>query len=118
MSLYQPHNFEIPKETIRVAQAAFPKGNVYMTIREKLGPLFNDTDFAALLDWRGQMGESPALLAMVTIMQFMEDLTDRQAAEAVRSRIDWKYILGLALSCTLFTIKRPRIGCVKFQPSR
>ena len=98
MSLYQPHNFEIPEETIRVAQAAFPKGNVYLTLRDKLGPLFNNADFAALFDWRGQTGESPALLAMVTILQFMEDLTDRQAAEAVRSRIDWKYLLGLALT--------------------
>lgn len=30
-------------------------------------------------------------------MQFAENLTDRQAADAVRSRIDWKYALGLNL---------------------
>lgn len=98
MSLYQPHNFEIPEETRRVAQAAFPKGNVYMTMRDNLGPLFNDADFAALFDWRGQSGVSPALLAMVTLLQFMEGLTDRQAAESTRSRIDWKYNLGLLLT--------------------
>jgi transposase len=67
MSLYQPHNFEIPEETSRVAHAAFPKGNVYMTLRDKLGPLFKDADFAVLFDWRGQTGVSPGLLAMVTI---------------------------------------------------
>jgi transposase len=89
MSLYQPHNFEIPEETRRVAQAAFPKGNVYMTLRDKLGPLFKDGDFAPLFDWRGQAGVSPGLLAMVTVMQYMEGLTDRQAAESVRGRIDW-----------------------------
>lgn len=98
MSLYQPHNFEIPEETIRVALAAFPKGNVYMTMRDKLGPLFSDDPFAPLFDWRGQAGVSPGLLAMVTIMQYMEGLTDRQAAEAVRGRIDWKYNLGLPLT--------------------
>jgi transposase len=82
MSLYQSHDFEIPEETRRVAQAAFPKGNMYMTMRDKLGPLFNDADFASLFDWRGQSGVSPALLATVTLMQYMEGLTDRQAAES------------------------------------
>jgi len=98
MSRYRPHNFEIPEETIRVAQEAFPKGNAYITMRDMLAPLFNDADFAPLFDWRGQEGASPALLAMVTIMQYMEGLTDRQAADAVRSRIDWKYALGLSLT--------------------
>ncbi len=97
MSLYQAHDFEIPAETAAVAQAAFPKGNVYMTMRDRLGPLFGDADFAALFSWRGQAGLSPGLLAMVTVMQYMEGLTDRQTAEAVRSRIDWKYALGLSL---------------------
>jgi transposase len=98
MSLYQPHAFEIPAETRQVAQAAFPKGNVYISMRDKLGPLFNDTDFDPLFDWRGQTGVSPALLATVTLLQYMEGLTDRQTAEAVRGRIDWKYNLGLLLT--------------------
>lgn len=98
MSLYQPHGFEIPEETRQVAQAAFPKGNGYMIMRDKLGPLFGDTDFDPLFDWRGQTGVSPALLATVTLLQYMEGLTDRQTAEAVRGRIDWKYNLGLQLT--------------------
>jgi len=102
MSRYRPHNFEIPEETIRVAQAAFPKGNAYMTMRDKFGPLFRDADFAAMFDWRGQEGESPGLLSMVTVMQHIEGLTDRQAADAVRSRIDWKYALGLPLTYSGF----------------
>ena len=97
MSRYQSHNFEIPAETVEVAKAAFPKGNVYMTMRDKLGPLFSDDDFASLFVWQGQAGVSPGILAMVTVMQYMEGLTDRQAAEAVRSRIDWKYALGLPM---------------------
>lgn len=89
---------EIPEETIRTAKAAFPKGNIYMTLRDELGRIFDDSFFAGLYPSLGQPAESPAHLALVTIMQFAENLTDRQAAEAVRSRIDWKYGLGLELS--------------------
>jgi len=90
MPLYRPHNFEIPEETVLVAKKAFPKWNVYLTMRDELGYLYADADFATLFSWRGQPAESPGLLAMVTVMQFMEGATDRQAAEAVRARIDWK----------------------------
>ena len=88
----------IPSETIRVAQAAFPEGNPYLTLRDKLGTIFVDEDFSNLYPERGQPAWSPWRLALVTIMQFRENLSDRQAAEAVRGRIDWKYLLGLELS--------------------
>jgi transposase len=89
---------EIPAETIRVAQAAFPKGNVYLKMRDELGVLYQDEQFKDLFcSSSGQPGQSPAHLALVTVMQQMESMTDRQAAEAVRSRIDWKYALGLPL---------------------
>jgi transposase len=98
MSLHpQPIN-DIPEQTIAVAQAAFPKGNVYMTMRDELGVFYTDKAFAELFSSRGQPAESPWRLALVTIMQFAENLTDRQAADAVRSRIDWKYALGLELT--------------------
>ena len=84
MSRYQAHNFEIPQETVEVAQAAFPKGSVYLILRDKLGPLFSDEEFAELFAWQGQTGQSPGLLAMVTILQYMEGLTDRQAADNER----------------------------------
>jgi len=86
---------DIPEETARVAKASFPKGNRYLTFRDEMGVIYQDAAFADLFVWRGQPAESPGLLAMVTILQFAEGLTDRQAAEAVGSRIDWKYILGL-----------------------
>lgn len=91
-------NMEIPEETRAVAKEAFPKGNVYLTLRDELGTIFKDEIFSDLYPNLGQPAESPARLAMVTLMQFMENLPDRQAAEAVRSRIDWKYMLGLKLS--------------------
>ena len=97
MSRYESHNFEIPAETAEVARAAFPKGNVYVRIRDKLGPLFSDAPFASLFAWQGQAGVSPGLLAMVTILQFAEGLSDRLVVEQVRARLDWKYLLGLPL---------------------
>lgn len=84
----------VPEDTLRVAQAAFPKGNLYLVLRDKLGPIFDDEDFVGLFPKDGQPGLPPWRLALVTILQFRENLSDRQAAEAVRARIDWKYLLG------------------------
>src|SRR5436305_7645533 len=98
MSLSSDADLTIPAETARVARAAFPKSSIYMRMRDELGPIYADHDFAALFPRRGQPAESPARLALVTVMQFVENLSDRQAADAVRSRIDWKYLLGLELT--------------------
>ena len=90
MCLRAPLVYDIPDETARIAHAAFPKGNPYMRMRETLGPIFTSPDFAALFPHRGQPAHDPARLALVTILQFAEDLSDREAAEAVRARLDWK----------------------------
>jgi transposase len=71
--------------TIAVGRAAFPKGNVYMQMRDELGTMFEDEDFAALYAQRGQPGMAPWRLALIMVMQFAENLTDRQAADAVRT---------------------------------
>jgi transposase len=98
MSLH-PHIIEpVPEETARVARAAFPKGHPSLTFRDALGTIFQDEDFAALFPAWGPPGLPPWRLALVTIMQFRENLADRQAAEAVRARIDWKYLLSLELT--------------------
>lgn len=88
----------IPEETRRVAQAAFPKGSLAMRMRDELGTVYMDDQFSDLFPSRGQPAVSPAMLALVVVLQFAEGLTDRQAAEAVRGRIDWKYALGLDLT--------------------
>jgi transposase len=67
-------------------------------MRDELGVFYADEAFAELFSSRGQPAESPWRLALVIVMQFAENLTDRQAADAVRSRIDWKYALGLELT--------------------
>jgi transposase len=69
-----------------------------MEIRDTLGPIFEDKLFSEMYPKIGQPAASPTRLALVTILQFMEDLTDREAADSVRSRIDWKYLLGLELN--------------------
>ncbi len=88
----------VPEQTARVARAAFPKGNLYISLRNQFGTLFEDADFTSLYPRRGQPAFAPWRLALITIMQFLENLSDRQASDAVRSRIDWKYALSLELT--------------------
>ena len=97
MSLKPKEIADIPEETKRVAERAFPKGNIYMQMRDELGNLYADADFTSLFSSRGQPAYSPWRLALVCIMQYMANLSDRQAAEAARARIDWKYALSLEL---------------------
>jgi len=98
MTLHPRFIGDVPEETVRVAKAAFRKGNRYMQMRDELGTLFNDQQFADLFPNVGQLAQSPWRLALVTVMQFAENLTDRQTADAVRARIDWKYALNLDLT--------------------
>ena len=88
----------VPEMTVQVAHAAFPKGSPYLTLQDELGPIFVDEDFLDLYPEDGQPALSPWRLALVTILQFREHLPDRQAAEAVRARIDRQYLLGLELT--------------------
>ncbi|MBV9386212.1 MAG: IS1182 family transposase [Chroococcidiopsidaceae cyanobacterium CP_BM_ER_R8_30] len=97
MSLH-PHPIEpIPEATAAFARQAFPKGNRYILLRDELGTIYSDEEFTTLFSVCGQSAISPWRLALICVMQFLEDLTDRQAADAVRSRIDWKYLLSLDL---------------------
>ncbi|CRK55167.1 hypothetical protein [Alloactinosynnema sp. L-07] len=89
---------EVPTETAKLAGVVFPKGCLAMRVRDVLGPLFDDAEFAGLFSTRGRPAVSPGRLALVSVLQFVEGLTDRQAAHAVRARIDWKYALGLELT--------------------
>ena len=98
MSLHSHAIYPVPEATQRIARAAFPHGNIYMQVADRLGNIYHDAQFIALFPTRGQPAEAPARLALATVLQFAEGLSDRQAADAVRSRIDWKYILGLELT--------------------
>jgi len=97
MSLLPQEPPSIPEETNRVARAAFPKGALCLHIADELGSIYTDSQFTALFPGRGKHAEAPGRLALATVLQFVEGLSDRQAADAVRGRIDWKYALGLSL---------------------
>jgi hypothetical protein len=79
-------------------EAGVPEGGAGDAARDELGAWYRDEAFRVLYGTRGAPGISPAQLAMVTVLQFTADLTDRQAADAVRGRLDWKYCLGLELA--------------------
>jgi transposase len=99
MSLHPQDLSRVPENTAQVARAAFPNGNPYLTLWDELGVIYEDAQFASLFtSSRGRPAESPGRLALVTALQFAEDLSDRQAADAVRGRIDWKYLLELELT--------------------
>ena len=88
----------VPEDTAHIARAAFWRGNPYVLLCDKLGAVFANADFADLYPKLGQPAYAPWRLALVTLMQFREGLSDRQAADAVRGRIDWKYLLALDLA--------------------
>lgn len=98
MSMYARELGSMPEETARVAHAACPKGTLAMRLRDELGELYQDEHFVSLYPVEGQPAYEPWRLALITVLQYSEGLTDRQAANAVRERIDWKYALGLQLT--------------------
>ena len=98
MTLHPQSVKPIPALTKEIARQAFPKGNLYMTMRDRLGTFYTDWDFSDLYPQKGQPAASPWRLALITVIQYVEGLTDRQTANAVASRIDWKYALSLELS--------------------
>ena len=101
MSLHPQPSTPVPPQTRQVAQAAFPRGNRYMQLRDTLGTLYDDALFADLFPQRGQAAQAPWQLAVVTLLQFAENLSDRQAADAVRSRIDWKYLQHVFIAAAM-----------------
>lgn len=88
----------IPEETARVARSLHPKGNRYMWLRDELGAIYEDEQFMTLYPTVGQLAEQPWRIALMCVIQYMEDYTDRQAAEAMKERIDIKYALSLELT--------------------
>ncbi|MEO6892187.1 MAG: transposase, partial [Ktedonobacteraceae bacterium] len=98
MSMHPQELGTIPLETMRVARAAYAKGSLGMRLRDELGGIYQDEQFVSLFSSQGQPAVAPWRVALVLVLQYVEGLTDRQAAEAVRGRIDWKYALGLELA--------------------
>jgi transposase len=105
----------IPDVTVAAVRAAFPKGNLSVDLRAEFGTLSTDQLFTDLYSPEGRPVEvAPWRVALVVVMQYMEGRTDRQAADAVRRCMDWKYARSLALhdpgfDCTLLPDFRERL---------
>ena len=97
----QPAAWPEPDPVVAAAIAAKYRGKrqrpLAVLVRDRLGQWLADEEFADAFGVRGRPGWSPSRLALVTILQRAENLGDRQAAEAARTRIDWQYLLGLPL---------------------
>jgi transposase len=96
----QPQSWPEPApEIVAAVRAAYRRREppLPVMVRDRLGELFRDAEFAPGFGVRGRPGWSPGRLALVTVLQMAENLTDRQAADAVRDKISWKYALGLDL---------------------
>jgi transposase len=102
MSLQPKGLPSVPGQTAAVARAAFPKGSLPIRVRDRLAEVFADEPFAEAFGVRGAPGMSPAVLSLVTVLQFAENLTDRQAAAMAVRAIDWKYAIGAELTDTGF----------------
>jgi transposase len=98
MTLHPRDPHAIPDDIAAVGAAILAPTNPYRLLGEQLADLFVDIDFAPLYTNHGRAAVSPALLALVTIFQFLEHAPDRQAADAVRVRLDWKYALHLPVA--------------------
>ncbi|HEY9770345.1 MAG TPA: transposase [Coleofasciculaceae cyanobacterium] len=92
----------IPLLTKEIAHKALTKGNLYMSLRDELSAFYDDEDFAELYSDEGQPALRPGSLALICVMQYMANLSDTGAVEAVAARIDWKYALGLKLTDSSF----------------
>jgi transposase len=88
----------LPADTAQLVLQLFPATNLFRVIGDQLSELGSDADFADLYPAEGRPALSPALLALVLVFQFLEQLGDRQAAAMVVSRLDWKYALHLPLA--------------------
>jgi transposase len=101
MSLKPQASSPVSEQTVRIAQAAFPKGNIFMRMRDELGNLYQDQDFVGLFSTTAQPALAPWRLVLVSLMQFTAGLSDRQAAHAVRGRLDWKYAWNWKIAASI-----------------
>jgi transposase len=86
----------IPEDTASAGKAFFKKGTFYRSVGDRLDDLCEgcepDSDRTA-----SEPHVTIPLLFLITVFQYLENLSDSQAAAAVLNRVDWKYALHLPL---------------------
>ena len=110
MSLNSRSGERVPALTAQIARASNPGGTTAMWVRDRLDGLWRDEDFVGWYPRDGRPGLSPAQLATVCVLQFLLGLSDRQDAEAVRCRIDFKYAVAMELDDPGFRFRVPGSG--------
>jgi transposase len=98
MTLETQTLWTIPKQTALVVRASFPKGNIYIKMYEELEELYQEEEFQLICSQCREFALSPVKLALITLMQWCEKLTDTEVANLLPARLDWKYALGLELT--------------------
>ncbi len=113
MSMLERDLTQMPTDISQLGQKLLPTSNRYRIIGEQLADILRDEQFASLYEPTGRLAISPSILALVTLFQFLENVPDREAAEMVPVRLDWKYALHLSLdypgfdySCLCYFRKR------------
>jgi transposase len=114
MTLQARDGAPMPADTGELGRALLRADDPYRVLGERLADVVRDEDFAGLYEPTGRAALSPAMLALVTVFQFLEGVPDRQAARAVAVRLDWKYALHLPLGYRGFDFTclhyfRPRV---------
>src|SRR5512133_920954 len=84
----------IPASTVRAARALYGRGHLYLRLGDRLNHLASKLDQDIFATELGQ--NKTALLAVLTIIQYAEKLTDVEMAEAIQQRMDLRYALHLA----------------------
>jgi transposase len=96
MSLKPDDQQKLNSASIEFAQL-LEKSHPLRLFSEYIYPVFRDEDFKDCYSDNGRSGISPALLSLITILQWRESLSDVETLEACNFRIDWKIALHLAM---------------------
>jgi transposase-like protein DUF772 len=83
----------IPENTIRTARASYGKGNIYLRLGDQLNARISRLSSNLLLFQSD--GYAGTLLAAMTLVQYVEGLTDSELTESLPGRLDLRYALHL-----------------------
>jgi len=87
---------ELPTAGARWCEAALGEGSVYRFLARERSRLFPPELFADLFEATGRRSVPPSILAVVMVLQRLEGLSDREAADRFAFDVRWRYAAGVA----------------------